>query len=279
MIKMTVETITPAIAKEYLKKNVNNYRKHMNRSTIKKYAEDMKAGKWYLNGEAITFGKNGLLKNGQHRLAAIILAGVPVQTAVIRDVEDDINTYDRGNNRSIVDIVNADGDYRGDECNSTISAAANIVVNNFRRARSGEINVAYIRKHRDELQRAYRITCYGSAMRSKCAACVAATYLAIRTQSIPSYELELFFRAFNAYGNYKTDGYDPSSVIIARNMFESRGKGAVGYQVQKEKLEITTLAILDFHSGVNRKEHYKISEPFKYQEWMDAVRKEDGLEV
>ncbi len=276
MLEMTVELITPAKAKEYLKKNVNNYRKTMSRSVIKQYAEDMKAGKWYLNGEAITFGEDGFLKNGQHRLAAIVLAGVPVKIAVIRNVENAINTYDRGHNRTITDIVNADEG--AEECNSTVTAAANIIVNNFRRIRSGDINASYIRKHRDELQRAYRITCYGSSMRSKCAACVAATYLAIRTESIPCYELELFFRAFNAYGNYKTDGYNSSSILIARNMFEERGKGATGYQVQKEKLEITTLAIRDFHDGVNRTEPYRISEPFRYQERMEQVRTADGLE-
>ena len=57
MIKTAVEKITPEKAKEYLRANTNNYRK-LSRATVKKYAEDMKNGKWELNGESIVFSES-----------------------------------------------------------------------------------------------------------------------------------------------------------------------------------------------------------------------------
>ena len=92
-IEMTVEKITPEIAAEYLKVNVKNYRK-LQRPVMKRYAEDMKAGRWELNGEPIVFDNNGMLKNGQHRLAAVILAGATVEMVVVRGVDESVTAYD-----------------------------------------------------------------------------------------------------------------------------------------------------------------------------------------
>lgn len=268
---MTIEDITPAKAREYLKKNIHNPRHgRMNRSVIKKYADDMKAGLWELNGEAIQFDEDGFLKNGQHRLAAIIMAGVTVRMCVIRGIGNEVMIYDGGFVRTISQTV---------DCPSAISSASNLIVNNFRAYKGRGITGQYIENHRSELDRAYRITCYGNgpAMKSKCAPCIAATYLALRMEAVPSYELELFFRIFNSKGNCRSDGYDISPAMVARKMFDERGSFSSGYQIQKEKLEIIVLAIQDFHEGIARHENYKISEPFHFQEWLDEVRRKDGL--
>ena len=268
---MAIEDITPKKAKEYLAKNIHNPRHgNMNRSVIKRYAEDMKAGKWELNGEAIMFDEDGYLKNGQHRLAAIILSGVTVRMCVIRGVSNDVMIYDGGYIRTVAQITGA---------NPAISAAANLVVNNFKPSKGRGITSEYVTKHNAEFERAYRITCYGNgpATKSKCAPCIGATYLALRTESIPSYELELFFRIFNSHGNCSSDGYDISPAIVARQMFDERGS-YTGYQVQKEKLEIIVMALQDFHDGLSRGEKYKIAEPFHFQEWLTDVRRKDGLE-
>ena len=268
---MTIEDITPAKAREYLKKNIHNPRHgRMNRSVIKKYADDMKSGLWELNGEAIQFDEDGFLKNGQHRLAAIIMAGVTVRMCVIRGIGNEVMIYDGGFVRTISQTV---------DCPSAIASASNLIVNNFRSYKGRGIAGQYIEDHRAELDRAYRITCYGNgpAMKSKCAPCIAATYLALRMDAIPSYELELFFRIFNSKGNCRSDGYDISPAMVARKMFDERGSFSSGYQIQKEKLEIIVLAIQDFHDGISRTENYKISEPFHFQEWLDEVRRKDGL--
>ena len=145
-ITSSVETITPAKAKEYLKKNTNNYRK-MSRSTIRSYAEDIKNGRWELNGETIIFGKDGVLKDGQHRLAAIVLAGKPADILVVRGVETDAHKIDIGKVRTNVDILNAEGF----ECDATLVATANIVVNQFSGRRSGTLVQEYTKEHYAEL--------------------------------------------------------------------------------------------------------------------------------
>lgn len=271
-LTMEVEDIGPAKAKEYMKLNIHNPRhSNMSRSVIKKYADLMKAGLWELNGEAIEFDEDGFLKNGQHRLAAIIMSGVTVRIAVIRGISNDVTIYDGGFIRTVAQNVG---------CNPAITSTANLIVNNFRQYKGHGFTERYIRENMAELERAFRITCYGSgpAIKSKCAPCIAATYLALRTEEIPSYELELFFRIFNSRGNCHSDGYDISPAIVARKMFDDRGSFSSGYQIQKEKLEIMVLAIQDFHNGVHRDENYRISEPFHFQEWMDQVRRKDGLD-
>ena len=92
----TVETITPAMAEEYLRHNEHNPRKTASRRQVESYARDMAAGKWFINGEPIVFDANGDLKNGQHRLMAIIKANVPVDMYVVRGVDPRITTFDYG---------------------------------------------------------------------------------------------------------------------------------------------------------------------------------------
>ncbi len=271
-ITMTVEDIGPEKAREYLKKNVNNPRGgSMNRTVIKGYAEDMKAGLWQLNGEAIIFDEDGFLKDGQHRLAAIIMSRATIRTVVIRGVGSDVDIYNWDYSRDVSQVA---------KCNSTISATARMMVTDFRPSPGKGRVLQYVNKNIGELERAYRITCYGNGpdIRSKCAPCVCASYLALRTESIPSYELELFFRIFNSRGNCNADGYDMSSALVARKMFDDRGSFSTGYQIQKEKLEIIVMAIQDFHNGIHRDDHYRISEPFTYQEWMKNIREKDGLD-
>lgn len=99
-----VETITPDIAKEYLKYNVIN--RPLNNSHVDFLARQMKSGEWKMNGEAICFEGTALV-NGQHRLNAVIKAGVPVDFLVVRGVEkDSFITYDSGKNRSVSDVFN-----------------------------------------------------------------------------------------------------------------------------------------------------------------------------
>lgn len=280
MIEMSVEKITPAKAKEYLKKNTKNPRgtNSLSRSHVNELAEIMKAGLWQLNGEAIVFDEEGFLKNGQNRLAAIIICGKPIETCVIRGIKPDVFVWDIPWRRTGTQMVNADEDIDFN-CNPSIFSAAGIIVTNFKTENVNQLfTKIYIKKHEAEWDRTYRITCYGGqpSQKSKCAPCLAAAYLALQTESLPSYELELFFRIFNAKNNYPSSGHDPSPALIARRMFDERTTS--GYQIQKEKLEIIVMALQDFHNDISVRENYKIQEPFYFSEWMNIVRRKDGLE-
>ena len=267
MIQMKVETITPEKAAEYLKANTNNYRK-LSRSIVARYADDIKKGKWELNGEPICFDETGMLKDGQHRLAAIVVAKKSAKMAVVRGVSRDVTIYNLGAKRTVDQIVSS----KGVECNNTVAAAGRILACRFKTGFGSNETIAYLEKHLDELNRAFRIACYGSASGpSHNAACVTGCYLMLQADLVKSYEAELFFRIFNSKGLCAYDGYDPSSALIARQMFDKRGKNQGGYQMQKERLEIVCLAMRDFSLGNERKATYRISEPFFFEELMNNI--------
>jgi len=85
MITTTVETITPEIAKKMLE--VNRHNRTINYRRVVMYARDMRAGKWLLTHQGIAFGEDGDLLDGQHRLLAVIEAGVPVRFTITRGLD------------------------------------------------------------------------------------------------------------------------------------------------------------------------------------------------
>lgn len=93
-VEITVERITPAIAKRILDtQNMNN--RHISMKDAYKYAKIMKEGRWKL-GEPIMFDEDGILRDGQHRLKAVIVANMPIEFVVEkgldREIINDLNT-------------------------------------------------------------------------------------------------------------------------------------------------------------------------------------------
>lgn len=108
MATSIVETITPAKAKEYLDMSGGN--RNISRPVVESYAATMRAGKWLLNGDAIKFDINGVFIDGHHRLHAVILAKVPIQTFVVRGVEHECySTFDCGRHRTVGQLLDTQG--------------------------------------------------------------------------------------------------------------------------------------------------------------------------
>lgn len=84
-MKTRIETITPALATEWLEKH-NTINRNLSQSTVDCYAIDMKNGRWSLTHQGLAFDTNGNLQDGQHRLWAIVFSGVTLQMNVTRDV-------------------------------------------------------------------------------------------------------------------------------------------------------------------------------------------------
>lgn len=271
MIETNVEMITPQKAVEYLRTNTNNYRK-LSMALVNKYIAEIKAGRWKLNGETIVFGEDGVLKDGQHRLAAVAKAGVPIQCVVVRGVAKDIQVFDLGQARTTTQIVSASGL----EVNNTVMAAANLLLNPTATALKGDV-IEYVKSHHSDLMRAYRACLMTEKASRKASACVAA-YLMLRTGTMPFYEIQVFFRTFSTGVLTGLDGYEPSPVLIARKMFEERFKNKSGRLVQREQLEILILAMKDFHKKQKRTNNYQVRQPFAYEEYLSKVRRDDGIE-
>lgn len=103
----TVEMISPDVARRYLDPNRDNRKVRQHR--VDSYADQMRRNQWKYTGEAIKFGKNGRLLDGQHRLLAIIAANVTLPMDVIRGLDEDIfNVLDSGLLRGTGDALGFD---------------------------------------------------------------------------------------------------------------------------------------------------------------------------
>lgn len=107
-IAMVVELITPELAQAYLTKNSGN--RNIRPRVVARLARSMTAGRWTLTGEAIKFDRNGRLIDGQHRLSAIVQAGVAVEIVVMRGLPPEAaNELDTGTKQNSADRAHRDG--------------------------------------------------------------------------------------------------------------------------------------------------------------------------
>jgi len=103
-----IETITPELAEQWLALNTNNFRA-IDIRRVSFYAETMKRGQWQLNGETIIFRGDGTLVNGQHRLDAVVKSGTAIESFVVRGIDCDGRSLDRGKNRTIAQWLKHEG--------------------------------------------------------------------------------------------------------------------------------------------------------------------------
>jgi hypothetical protein len=115
--------VTPELARVWLDRNDSN--RPIRRPIWKSYARDMQAGAWRLTAEPIKVSPAGKLLDGQHRLHAVIDAGVTVPMFVAYDVPEDAQTaMDTGAKRTAADALNL----RGEAHASLVAAAARLAL-------------------------------------------------------------------------------------------------------------------------------------------------------
>lgn len=107
-MKLSIEEITPLQAKIFLKNNPNN--RNINDAHVNYLAGQMLNGQWKENGETIIIDKTGAIMDGQHRLSAVIVANMPIKTALAVDVDRGVmNTVNTGKIRSAADCFTMNG--------------------------------------------------------------------------------------------------------------------------------------------------------------------------
>jgi hypothetical protein len=112
-----VQKITPGRAAELLDANTAN--RPVSKAVVRSFAEAMRRGEWMVTHQGIAFDVTGALVDGQHRLAAIIEADVPVELTVFTEVgEGTFDVLDTGKRRTAADVLAIDG-----EKSSTMLAA------------------------------------------------------------------------------------------------------------------------------------------------------------
>lgn len=107
-LTVRIEYITSDVAENYLKFNINNRSTSLN--NLNELVHAMKSDMFLENGESIVFDENGVLKNGQHRLQAIVISKKCYNIPVVRGVKSKtMSTFDTGKNRSAADVLSLNG--------------------------------------------------------------------------------------------------------------------------------------------------------------------------
>lgn len=106
--KVEIRDVTPEWAREILEKHdkrieEGSFRQRpRSHKAVQTYATDMKAGNWGVTGQGISFDEDGNLLDGQHRLAAVVLAGVTVRMLIMWDVPTQVSKHIRS--QDVMDI-------------------------------------------------------------------------------------------------------------------------------------------------------------------------------
>ena len=107
-LNVTLMTITPLLAQEWLDRGGLN--RHLDLQRVARYAAAMRRGEWQLTGDTVKLDADGLVRDGQHRLEAVVESGVDIQTLVVRNVaEAAFVVMDVGKVRSVADVLGMHG--------------------------------------------------------------------------------------------------------------------------------------------------------------------------
>jgi hypothetical protein len=108
-MRSKVQAVTPKKAAEYLEQNTAN--RPLSMRTVREFAAAMRRGEWQVTHQGIAFDTNGTLVDGQHRLAAIVEADMPVEITVFTDVpEGAFDVLDTGKRRNAADVLAIEGE-------------------------------------------------------------------------------------------------------------------------------------------------------------------------
>jgi hypothetical protein len=100
---------SPALA-DYILTNLSSDNRPKKTAKIKRYAQDLLEGRWAMTGDTIKFGSNGVLRDGQNRLAACIRAGKSFRSHAVFGIDPDLFTrMDIGKNRTPADVFSIAG--------------------------------------------------------------------------------------------------------------------------------------------------------------------------
>lgn len=101
-------SIDPEDAKLLLARNPANRR--IDPRYVAQLAESLRAGGWKFNGEPIIVDAEGMLADGQHRLAAIVSTGISARTLVVVGIPTQArDTIDGGRKRTAANVLQMEG--------------------------------------------------------------------------------------------------------------------------------------------------------------------------
>ena len=119
-IGVNVLDVTPQLAERWLTANLNN--RTLRPPRVALMAEIMGKGGWFSNGESISFDSEGILVDGQHRLAAGVASGLSwSDVIVVRGVNPNVRpAVDTGLKRTAGDNLTMRGEQYASQMAATL---------------------------------------------------------------------------------------------------------------------------------------------------------------
>ena len=109
VVRSRVQTVTPKKAAEYLQRNTAN--RPLAKRAVREFAQAMRRGEWLVTHQGVAFDTTGALVDGQHRLAAVIEADIPVEMTVFTEVPvGAFDVLDTGKRRNAADVLAIEGE-------------------------------------------------------------------------------------------------------------------------------------------------------------------------
>jgi len=107
-LNISVENITPAMASAWLARGGKN--RKLNERRVASFTAAMHRGEWRLTGDTVKLDADGRVRDGQHRLAAIVKSGLTVASVVVRGVDEEaFDAMDIGKARTTGDVLGMHG--------------------------------------------------------------------------------------------------------------------------------------------------------------------------
>ena len=101
---LSFEEIGPEKALEYLGTSPGN--RNLAKQNILTFVSEIQNTRWFAGNDALVFDTNGKLRNGHHRLNAVVTSGKPAIFIVRRNVpEEEVIVFDTGKKRTLVDAT------------------------------------------------------------------------------------------------------------------------------------------------------------------------------
>lgn len=247
-IKSTVEKITPEIATKILeeaKENVQN--RSVGDAHVEWLSQQMTAGKWSLNGEAIILDDEDQLIDGQHRLWAVIHSGVTIESLVTRGVDRrSFATIDTGKGRTTGAVLGI----TGEKCSLALAASlgwlhkhsvGRMLWNAKATGFTSEVALALVRKHpgiRTAVEWAYSVKKHVVWSKTQISPIAFLRYM------FASYHAEKAAQFFDLVGDVIPD--EPGSVTrLLRDWYFKRQRGR-GNKATIELMAVTVKAWASF---------------------------------
>lgn len=103
-----IRLVLPADAKALLARNDDN--RTVRSKHVRQLSEAMRVGHWVFNGETIKIASDGTLLDGQHRLMAMVEAGVTLSMVVVEGLPRPVqNSIDTGRKRRLPEALHTRG--------------------------------------------------------------------------------------------------------------------------------------------------------------------------